>query len=117
MIPLAKNALRKLHTIRHPDILKFMDVVELESAILIMTERVRPLSAALQAWASESQQERQGWLIWGLHRVSVRRTSTLHTVLLENTRCQVALAFTNDSVASTHGAVGLRPEQPRPQPA
>ncbi|KAF8557538.1 ARM repeat-containing protein [Imleria badia] len=86
-IPLAKNALRKLRTIRHPDVLKFMDVVESESAILIMTERVRPLSTALQAWASKSQQERQDWLLWGLHRVSV------------------ALAFINDSVASTHGCV------------
>ncbi|KAG6370974.1 armadillo-type protein [Boletus reticuloceps] len=86
-IPLAKNALRKLRTIRHPDVLKFMDVAESESAILIMTERVRPLSAALQTWASKSQQERQDWLLWGLHRVSV------------------ALAFINDSAASTHGSV------------
>ncbi|KAN0090665.1 hypothetical protein V8E55_004231 [Tylopilus felleus] len=86
-IPLAKNALRKLRTIRHPDVLKFMDVVESDSAILVMTERVRPLPAALQAWASKSQQERQDWLLWGLHRVSV------------------ALAFINDSVASTHGSV------------
>lgn len=75
-IPLAKNALRKLRTIRHPDVLKFMDVVESDSAILIMTERVRPLSAALQTWASKSQQERQDWLLWGLHRVSVRLPST-----------------------------------------
>ncbi|KAH0832319.1 hypothetical protein J3R83DRAFT_13329 [Lanmaoa asiatica] len=86
-IPLAKNALRKLRTIRHPDVLKFMDVVESESAILIMTERVRPLSVALQTWASKSQQERQDWLLWGLHRISV------------------ALAFINDSVASTHGSI------------
>lgn len=75
-IPLAKNALRKLRTIRHPDVLKFMDVVESDSAILIMTERVRPLSAALQTWASKSQQERQDWLLWGLHRVSVCLPST-----------------------------------------
>lgn len=83
-IPLAKNALRKLRTIRHPDVLKFMDVVESETAILIMTERVRPLSAALQVRESKSQQERQDWLLWGLHRISVRRVSTLYTVLLEN---------------------------------
>ncbi|KAG9310546.1 hypothetical protein JVU11DRAFT_9094 [Chiua virens] len=56
-IPLTKNVLRKLRTIRHPDVLKFMDVVESETAIFIMTERIRPLSAMLQAWASKSQQE------------------------------------------------------------
>ncbi|KAF9242051.1 hypothetical protein BU15DRAFT_44386 [Melanogaster broomeanus] len=86
-IPLARNALRKLRTIRHPDVLKFMDVVESDSAILIMTERVRPLPAALQAWASKGQQEREDWLLWGLHRISV------------------ALAFINDSAASTHGNI------------
>ncbi|KAG9316152.1 hypothetical protein JVU11DRAFT_3835 [Chiua virens] len=45
-IPLAKKALRKLRTngtIRHPDVLKFMDVVESETTIFIITERVRPL--------------------------------------------------------------------------
>ena len=39
-ILLAKDALCKLRTIQHPDILKFMDVVESESAILIMTDCV-----------------------------------------------------------------------------
>ncbi|KAF9219571.1 ARM repeat-containing protein [Gyrodon lividus] len=86
-IPLARNALRKLRTIRHPDVLKFMEVVESDSAILIMTERVRPLTVALQAWAPKGQQEREDWLLWGLHRISV------------------ALAFINDSAASTHGNI------------
>ncbi|KAH7888422.1 hypothetical protein F5I97DRAFT_1852549 [Phlebopus sp. FC_14] len=86
-IPLARNALRKLRTIRHPDVLKFMDVVESDSAILIMTERVRPLPAALQAWASKGTQEREDWLLWGLHRISV------------------ALAFINDSASSAHGNI------------
>ncbi|KAH7908980.1 hypothetical protein BJ138DRAFT_1067846 [Hygrophoropsis aurantiaca] len=85
-IPLARNALRKLRTIRHPDTLKFMDVVESDSVIYIMTERVRPLSAALQTWSTQAQ-EREDWLLWGLHRISV------------------ALAFINDTCASSHGNV------------
>ncbi|KAJ7128934.1 armadillo-type protein [Mycena crocata] len=87
MMPIAKNALRKLRTTRHPDVLKFMDVVETETTIHIMTERVRPLQATLQSWASRGTQEREDWLLWGLHRVSV------------------ALAFLNDSCASTHGNI------------
>ncbi|KAH7923423.1 ARM repeat-containing protein [Leucogyrophana mollusca] len=87
-IPLARNALRKLRTIRHPDVLKFMDVVETDSVIYIMTERVRPLPAALQTWSAKNAQEREDWLLWGLHRVSV------------------ALAFVNESCASTHGNIG-----------
>ncbi|TRM70299.1 armadillo-type protein [Schizophyllum amplum] len=79
--PFAKNALRKLRTTRHPDVLKFMDVVESETSILIMTERVKPLDL--------SNNRGENWLLWGLHRISV------------------ALAFLNDAVGSTHG--NLRP--------
>ncbi|KAJ7287403.1 armadillo-type protein [Mycena rebaudengoi] len=87
MMPIAKNALRKLRTTRHPDVLKFMEAVETETTIHIMTERVRPLQATLQSWASRGAQEREDWLLWGLHRVSV------------------ALDFLNDSCASTHGNI------------
>ncbi|KAJ7072523.1 hypothetical protein C8F01DRAFT_1104261 [Mycena amicta] len=89
MLPIAKNALRKLRTTRHPDVLKFFDAVETETTIHIMTERVRPLQDTLQTWASRGAQEREDWLLWGLHRVSV------------------ALAFINDSAASTHGNIRL----------
>jgi SCY1-like protein 1 len=86
-IPLARNSLRKLRTIRHPDVLRFIDVVESDSAICIMTERVRPLPLALSQSSSNVPREREDWLIWGLHRISV------------------ALAFLNDSASSTHGNV------------
>lgn len=71
LFPLAKNALRKLRTIRHPDVLKFMDVVETDTLIYIMTEPIRPLCAALNDWTARGAQETEDWLIWGLHRVSV----------------------------------------------
>ncbi|KAF7375945.1 Protein kinase domain-containing protein [Mycena sanguinolenta] len=87
MLPIAKNALRKLRTTRHPDVLKFLDAVETETTIHIMTERVRPLQVVLQTWGSRGAQEREDYLLWGLHRVSV------------------ALAFLNDSCASTHGNI------------
>ncbi|KZV89648.1 ARM repeat-containing protein [Exidia glandulosa HHB12029] len=86
-LPLAKNAVRKLRTIRHPDVLRFIDAVETDPLIYLVTERVKPLSKALPAWANKTDKERQEYLVWGLHRVSV------------------ALAFINDSAASTHGAV------------
>ncbi|KAL6308201.1 ARM repeat-containing protein [Sparassis latifolia] len=85
LLPLAKNALRKLRTVRHPDVLRFMDAVETDNTVYIMTERVRPLSSAIQEWTSKGAREREDWIVWGLHTVSV------------------ALAFVNDSCASTHG--------------
>ncbi|THH30408.1 hypothetical protein EUX98_g3776 [Antrodiella citrinella] len=86
-MPIAKNALRKLRTIRHPDVLKFLDAVETDSTICIMTERVRPLAPAIQERVSKTAQEREDWLLWGLHRIAV------------------ALTFINDNCASTHGNV------------
>jgi SCY1-like protein 1 len=72
MLPLAKNALRKLRTIRHPDVLKFIDVAETESTIYIVTERVQPLGTVISSWGSKSASAREEWLIWGLHRIAVR---------------------------------------------
>ncbi|KAF8590947.1 ARM repeat-containing protein [Ramaria rubella] len=82
-LPLAKNALRKLRTIRHPDVLKFIDVIETDTTIQLVTERVQPLGTAIR----NSPQAKEDWLVWGLHRIAT------------------ALAFVNDSCASTHGNV------------
>ncbi|KAF8904359.1 armadillo-type protein [Gymnopilus junonius] len=83
----AQNALRKLRATRHPDVLKFMDAVESDTCIYIMTERVRPLSTILPQYSTKNAQEREDWLLWGLHRISV------------------ALTFLNDQCLSTHGKV------------
>jgi SCY1-like protein 1 len=71
-LPLANNALKKLRTIRHPDVLKFVDAVTTDTTIYIMTERVRPLSSVLDGWSSKAVKDREAWLLWGLHRISVR---------------------------------------------
>ncbi len=36
-----------------------------------MTERVRPLQAVLDSWSLKGSKEKEDWLLWGLHRVSV----------------------------------------------
>ncbi|EJU03966.1 ARM repeat-containing protein [Dacryopinax primogenitus] len=86
LMPLAKNALRKLRTIRHPDVLKFIDVVETDTTIHIVTERVTPLRVAAEQWTGKGK-EREDWAVWGMHRVCV------------------ALAFINDAGGSAHGNV------------
>ncbi|KAF8813689.1 ARM repeat-containing protein [Phlegmacium glaucopus] len=87
--PFAQNALRKLRATRHPDVLKFMDAVESEGSIFVMTERVRPLSNVLPQYSTKKAQETEDWLLWGLHRISV------------------ALAFLNDQCVSTHGKISI----------
>lgn len=59
-----------------------MDVVETDTTIHIMTERVKPLSAALPTWSAKGAQEKEDWLLWGLHRISVSKAIvSVHTAV------------------------------------
>jgi len=49
-----------------------MDAVEADGTVYIMTERVKPLSVELPSWEAKPVNERQDWLLWGLHRITVR---------------------------------------------
>jgi SCY1-like protein 1 len=71
-LPLAKNALKKLKTIRHPHVLKYIDMVETDVSVYIVTERVKPLVVVMEEEAFGNTQQKEQWLIWGLHRVIVR---------------------------------------------
>lgn len=81
-LPLANNALKKLRTIRHPDVLRFIDAVATDTTVYIMTERVRPLSSVLDGWSSKTAKDRETWLLWGLHRISVRELKSPRTRLV-----------------------------------
>ncbi|KMU87096.1 kinase family protein [Coccidioides immitis H538.4] len=81
-LPLAKNALRKLRTLRHPGVLRVLDTVETDTHIYIVTERVVPLS-----WLVKRRSLSEETAKWGLHSVA----STLK--------------FINEDAASVHGAV------------
>lgn len=93
LLPLAKNALRKLRALRHPDILKYVDGSETENAIYIVTEKVVPLTSRIGREgdikpSSASAQETgtgEEWRVWGLSKVVN------------------ALGFVNDSGTSVHG--------------
>ncbi|KAJ5893888.1 hypothetical protein N7495_005579 [Penicillium taxi] len=81
-LPIAKNAVRKSRTLRHPGVLKVLDTIETESNIYIVTERVAPLS-----WPVKRRSLSEETAKWGLCTVS----STLK--------------FINNDAASVHGAV------------
>ncbi|KAJ9095595.1 hypothetical protein QFC21_005466 [Naganishia friedmannii] len=76
---LARNALKKLRTIRHPNILRYIDSVETETHIYIATERVTPLGAVLQHWEegkvvkgdlATRKRGQDEWLAWGLKSIA-----------------------------------------------
>ena len=85
LLPLAQNAARKLRTMRHPDVLRFIDSVETQSAVYIATEAVKPVGQMLE----ENQASQVEWVGWGLSRVAN------------------ALKFINVEASSVHGNVRI----------
>jgi SCY1-like protein 1 len=75
ILPLAKNAAKKLKTIRHPHILKFIDDFETDSCVYLATERVRPLAMVLDEEKFASMVQKEQWLTWGLERTTVCQSS------------------------------------------
>ncbi|KAL9641105.1 MAG: hypothetical protein Q9204_000330 [Flavoplaca sp. TL-2023a] len=83
-LPLARNAVRKMRTLRHPGVLKVLDTIESDTYIYIATERATPLdrSARRKNLSTET-------LKWGLNTVAG------------------TLSFINDEAFSVHGNVRL----------
>ncbi|KAJ5995502.1 hypothetical protein N7481_002479 [Penicillium waksmanii] len=81
-LPLAKNAVRKSRTLRHPGVIKVLDTIETESNLYIVTERVAPLE-----WQVKRRSLSEETAKWGLYGIS----STLK--------------FINEDASSVHGAV------------
>uniref|UniRef100_A0A0A9WDH2 N-terminal kinase-like protein n=1 Tax=Lygus hesperus TaxID=30085 RepID=A0A0A9WDH2_LYGHE len=63
----AKALLKRLKTIRHPNILTFLDSQENENNLLIVTEYVKPLLYYLDT--VNDLEEKQSYLTWGLMNV------------------------------------------------
>ena len=81
-LPLARNALRKLRTLRHPGIIRILDTVETEANIHVIAEKVTPLT-----WLVKRRSISEETAKWGVHTVA----STLK--------------FINDDAGSVHGNV------------
>ncbi|KAL1930747.1 hypothetical protein VTP01DRAFT_10909 [Rhizomucor pusillus] len=63
-IQLARNAFKRMRTIRHPDLLRYLDGVESEQAIMFVTDPVEPLSNQL------NQDPDPNLILWGLYKVA-----------------------------------------------
>ncbi|OXV10411.1 hypothetical protein Egran_01827 [Elaphomyces granulatus] len=81
-LPLAKNAVRKFRTLRHPGVIRVLDTIETDSNIYIITERVAPLS-----WPVKRKSLSEETAKWGISTVA----STLK--------------FINEDASSVHGAI------------
>ncbi|RKO89272.1 armadillo-type protein, partial [Blyttiomyces helicus] len=63
-LPLARNALKKSRTIRHPDMLRFIEGAETDSQIIIGTEPVEPLDVQLRDASDPNI------ISWGLYKIA-----------------------------------------------
>ncbi|KAJ3090318.1 hypothetical protein HK102_004122 [Quaeritorhiza haematococci] len=64
-LPLARNALKRFRTLRHPDIPKFIDGAETDAQIVFATEPLIPLSAMLK-----SNSNNDNLISWGLYKLA-----------------------------------------------
>ena len=60
---LGRNALKRIKTLRHPSIIKFIDGVETESQIIIATEQIQMLSEKLK-------ENNSNFIVWGLWKIA-----------------------------------------------
>ncbi|KAF8862334.1 kinase family protein-like protein [Acephala macrosclerotiorum] len=81
-LPMARNAVKKLRTLRHPGVIKVFDTVETETYIYVATERLIPLR-----WHIKRKSMSTETLKWGLFGVAQ------------------TIKFINDEASSVHGAL------------
>ncbi|KAK5116669.1 hypothetical protein LTR62_007343 [Meristemomyces frigidus] len=81
-LPLAKNALRKLRTLRHPGVIRVLDAIETDQFIYIASERITPLT-----WSTKRKSLSEESIKWGLHNVAK------------------TIKFINDEASSIHGSL------------
>ncbi|WFD22256.1 Nuclear aminoacylation-dependent tRNA export pathway component [Malassezia equina] len=88
-IAMAQNAVKKIRSIRHPYLVKFLEVAESQGAIYLVVEHVEPLVNRLAALSQGKGRESStpSWIAWGLGHVAK------------------ALAFLHDQTNSIHGNV------------
>ncbi|XP_013926513.1 PREDICTED: N-terminal kinase-like protein, partial [Thamnophis sirtalis] len=68
-IQLAKTAFRFLKTLRHPNILSYIDGLETEKSLHVVTEPVTPLPAYLES-RGDGKSLSEAEISWGLHQIA-----------------------------------------------
>ncbi|KAI9243995.1 armadillo-type protein [Phascolomyces articulosus] len=80
-VSLARNAFKRIRTMRHPDLLRYIDGAETDQAIMFVTDPIEPLSNQL------NQDPDPNLTLWGLYKVAN------------------ALKFINNDCGMVHGNV------------
>lgn len=68
-LELAKAAVKRLKTLRHPSILQFLDSLETDKVLYVATEQVEPLGTHFEKQAGEGPQ-RELYMAWGIFQIT-----------------------------------------------
>lgn len=66
----AKAAIKRLKTLRHPSILKYIDSLETEKTVYLVTEYVSPLNGYFESNSNYTDEQKTFATSWGLHQIS-----------------------------------------------
>lgn len=73
-LEIAKSAVKRLKTLRHPSVLQFLDSLETDKILYVATECVQPLGCFIDTLDKDSQQT-DLYLSWGTFQITVSRLS------------------------------------------
>lgn len=106
----AKLALRRLKTLRHPNILRYIDALESETVIYLVTEPVRPLEVQL------NEEDNSDLAIsWGLHQITAGLSFLTNDCSLIHGNVCMASVFVDVAGEWKLGGVEyLKPVEPPP---
>ncbi len=71
-LELARAAVKRLKTLRHPNVLMYVDSLETDKCVYLATEAVEPLQQHLAEFVTNSQKKKQQKnlsIAWGLFQV------------------------------------------------
>ncbi|KAG2207471.1 hypothetical protein INT47_004219 [Mucor saturninus] len=88
-IQLARNAFKRIRTMRHPDILRYLDGIETEQNIMFVTDPVEPLSNQLK------QNPDKNLILWGLYKIANAVKFLNNDCDMVHGSVKVASVFTN----------------------
>lgn len=69
-LEIARAAVKKLKTLRHPSILQFLDSLETDKVLYVATECVEPFGGCIDKLEMETGQK-ELYLAWGIFQITV----------------------------------------------
>lgn len=69
-LEVAKGAVKRLKTLRHPSVLTYLDSLESDKVLYLATEYVQPLSTHLESLSLDGPQK-ELYVAWGIFQITV----------------------------------------------